>query len=241
MEEASSLPAKDPASPGKKRRRQKLTILIACVLIASVLWFLRAFENDYTTLVDHPVQYINLPDNMITLNPLPQRISLEVKGLGFSVLKHNWNFSKTPLVIDIRKLKSVPARRKKGFVDYLPMNQYFIDFSTQLKDLKVLSIIPDTLVFRFAIKKTRFVKVIPAFTYEPGDSPIPDSLIRMNPDSVEVEGPDLLLDTLKAIRTVPIRINRQGAAFSRSLGLEEIDRLIRPKTTKVTVIIGKKS
>ncbi|TSA31649.1 MAG: hypothetical protein D4R64_17745 [Porphyromonadaceae bacterium] len=153
MEDATSLPVTDPANPRKSRRRQQLTILIACVLIATALWFLRALEYEYTTRVDHPVRYINVPDKMITLNPLPQRISLEVKGLGFSILRHNWNFSKTPLTIDFKKLKTVPAKRKKGFVEYMPMNQYFNDFSTQLKDLKVLAIIPDTLMFSFAYKK----------------------------------------------------------------------------------------
>ncbi|MFA5816366.1 MAG: hypothetical protein WC865_12170 [Bacteroidales bacterium] len=240
MEDASSLPVTDPVNPGKSRRRQQLTILIACVLIATVLWFLRALENEYTTRVDHPVRYINLPDKMIILNPLPQRISLEVKGLGFSVLRHNWNFSKTPLTIDIKKLKSVPAKRKKGFVEYMPMNQYFNDFPTQLKDLKVLAIIPDTLMFRFAFKKTRNIKVIPAFVYESGSSHIPDSLVRINPDSIEVEGPDLILDTLRSIRTLPIRLNRPSASFSRSLGLEEIHNLVKIKPAKVTVSIGKK-
>lgn len=241
MEEPSSLPVKDPANPGKSRRRRQLTILIACVLIAIALWFLRALENEYTTRVDHPVQYINLPDKMITINPLPQKISLEVKGLGFSVLRHNWNFSKTPLTIDFKKLNSVPAKRKKGFVEYLPMNQYFIDFSSQLKDLKVLAIIPDTLIFRFAFRKTREIRVIPALIYESGSSLIPDSLIRVNPESIEVEGPDLILDTLKYIRTLPIKIYRQGASFSRSLGLEEIHKLVKPNPAKVTVSIGKKN
>jgi hypothetical protein len=241
MEEAFSLPAADPANPGKSRRERQLTILIACVIIAAALWFLRALENDYTTRVDHPVRYINLPEKMIALNPLPQRISLEVKGLGFSVLRHNWNFSKTPLIIDIKKLKSFPAKRKKGFIEYLPMNQYFNEFSAQLKDLKVLAIIPDSLLFRFAFKKTRMIKVVPAFVYDFGLSIIPDSLVRVDPDSVEAEGPDLILDTLRSIRTLPVKINRQGASFSRSFGLEEIHKLVKTKPTKVTVTIGKKN
>ena len=241
MDEVSSLPVQDPANSGKSRRRRQFKILVACVLIATALWFLRALENEYITRVDHPVEYINMPDKMMTLNPLPQRISLEVKGLGFSVLRHNWNFSKTPLTIDIRKLLSIPAKRKKGYVDYLPMNQYFNSFSSQLKDLKVMAIFPDTLLFRFAIRKTKTIKVIPDFVYEPCESAIPDSAVRVNPDSIKVEGPDLILDTLRSIRTLPIKINRQGATLSRSLGLEEIHKLITTTPSRVTVSIGQKT
>ena len=153
MDPAPSGMAAEPAGRSKKGRRQQLRILAACVLIATILWFLRAFENEYTTFVDHPVRYINLPEKMTPLNPLPQRISLEVKGLGFSVLKHNWNFSKTPLVIDIRALGNFNVSQKKGFTIVLPMSQMLNDFSSQLRDLRVLAVKPDTLTFRFAVKK----------------------------------------------------------------------------------------
>jgi hypothetical protein len=240
MEEASSLPVTNPANPGKSRRRRRLTVLLACILIATALWFLRALENEFITRVDHPVRFENVPDEMISLNPLPQRISLEVKGLGFSILRHNWNFSKTPLTIDIKQPKLASVKKKKGFVEYLPMNQFLSDFSSQLKDLKVLAVFPDTLILRFAYKKTRMVKVVPVFEYDSGVSPKPDSIIHVNPDSIEAEGPDLILDTLHCIRTLPIKINKQNSSFSRSLGLEETDKLVKLKSNKVVVSIGKK-
>ena len=133
----------------------------------------------------------------------------------------------------------MPAKRKKGFIDYLPMYQYYNDFSAQLKDLKVLAIIPDTLMFRFAIKKSRTIKVKPVFTYETGSALIPDSLVRITPDSVTVEGPDLIIDTLQAIKTLPVKITKRGGAFSRSLGFEEIHSTVKINPGKVTVSIAK--
>jgi hypothetical protein len=202
-----------------------------------VLWFLRALENEYTTRVDHPVRFINLPDQMISLSPLPQRISLEVKGLGFSVLRHNWNFSKTPLIIDFKKLKSVPRRKQTGFVENLPMNQYFIEFSSQLRDLRVMAILPDTLTLKFAYRKTREIRVLPVMSYESGLSPLPDSLVQVTPPAITVEGPDLVLDTMKYIRTVPIKINGQVTAFSRSIALSEVHKLVKGVPAKVTVTV----
>lgn len=237
MDEASSLPVADPANSRKIRRRRQFTVLTACITIAIALWFLRALENEYTTRVDHPVRFINLPDKMIPMNELPQRISLEVKGLGFSVLRHNWNFSKNPLIVDFRKLSSYRAKRKKGYVESLSMNQYLNEFSTQLKDLKVLAIFPDTLTIRLAFKKTRNIRVLPSLIYESGSLPIPDSLIRVNPESVEAEGPDLVLDTLHYLYTMPVKINRSGTPFSKTMGLTEVHQLVKTKPEKVTVTI----
>jgi hypothetical protein len=238
MEEVSSLPGTDPANPGKSRRRQQLTILAACVVIATALWFLRALENEYTTWVDHPVRYINQPEKMMTTNPLPQRISLEVKGLGFSILKHNWNFSKTPLTIDIKRIQSASGRRTKGFIEQVPLNLYLSDFSGQLKDLRVIAAFPDTVMFRFAVKKTRMVRVKPNFIYDPGAAVIPDSLVRISPDSISVEGPGQLLDSIMFIRTLPVRINKGDAKLNRSIELEVSDKLLSITPAEVTISLG---
>jgi hypothetical protein len=239
MEEDSSSPGIVLTNIGKNRRRQRLTVLIVCVLIATFLWFLRAFENDYSTWIDHPVNYINLPDKMITLDPLPNKVRLEVKGMGFSILRHNWNFSKTPLIIDFKKIHAPSIRRKKGFIEFLPMNQFIADFSSQLKGINVQSILPDTIRFQFAYKITRTIIVKPAFVYDSGMSEIADSLVIVTPAIIEVEGPDLILDTLQNIRTLPIKFNRQGEASNKSIGLEEIHRMVKMNPTKVNVAIDK--
>jgi hypothetical protein len=162
-----------------------------------------------------------------------------VKGLGFSVLRHNWDFYKTPLIIDFQKLRSGQLKRKKGFTDYIPMNQYYGDFSVQLQDLKVIAIVPDTLVFRFAFNRSKIVKVVPLFIYDSGTSIIPDSLIKITPVNIEVTGPDLILDTLRFIRTQPIRIGKQNNGFIRSFGLEDLHRLVKTKPEKVNVAVSK--
>lgn len=215
MEPGSSIPAAKPASTGKNRKRQPVSILVACVLIATILWFLRALENEYTTRIEHPVRYINYPEKMIAMNPLPQRISLEVKGLGFSILKHNWDISKSPLIIDFRRLRSASSKRKKGQIEYIAMTSYTSEFSTQLKDLRVITIKPDTLLFRFSEKRSLRLPVMVKLEYESGVNSISDSLIKIQPDSVTVEGPELILDTLQAVWTLPVKVNKQMLKFSR--------------------------
>ena len=241
MEDTSSIPANDPVHSGSNRRRRQFTILFTCVLIATILWLLRAFENEYTTQVDNPVSYINLPDQMISLNPLPQKISLKVKGMGYSILKHNWDFRKTPLIIDFEKVRSATIKKKKGHVEYLPMNLFYDEFSMQFDDLDVLSINPDTIVFKFALVTTKKIRIAPIFENKPEGWSIPESTLHLFPDSIEVKGPDILLDTIKEIRTEPIKINKAGMITSKSLILKEIDKQITFSSSKVSFVISKKN
>jgi hypothetical protein len=95
------------------------------------------------------------------------------------------------------------------------MTSYTSEFSTQLKDLRVITIKPDTLLFRFSEKKSLRLPVMVQLEYEPGVNSISDSLIKIRPDSVIVEGPELILDTLQAVWTLPVRVTKQSIKFSR--------------------------
>jgi hypothetical protein len=140
----------EPASPQRKKRRRQVAIFLFCILIAMVLWFLRALENTYETQINHPVRYTNLPDDYVLLRPLPRKITLEVEALGFSILKHNWNFSKTPLTIDFRELKPVMPRKKTGFKDTVNLTRFEANFSHDLVDIRVKGVKPESLILEMA-------------------------------------------------------------------------------------------
>lgn len=147
-------PESVPANPGKKRKRRQVSILLFCIMIATVLWFLRALENTYQTQINHPVRFTNLPDDYVLLHPLPNRLALDVEALGFSVLKHNWNFSKTPLTIDFKDLKPVMPRKKASFRDTVSLNGFAKNFSESLGDISVTGIQPDFLILDLAPKQS---------------------------------------------------------------------------------------
>lgn len=135
-----------------KRRRQVL-IMLFCIVIATVLWFLRALENRYDTEITHPVQYVNLPDNYVLLQPLPRRLTLQVEGLGFSILRHNWDFSKEPLLVDFEDMNLAIPRKSSVFSDTIQMNRFAGSFSVALGDLKVTGFRQQKIVLDMAPKR----------------------------------------------------------------------------------------
>jgi hypothetical protein len=150
----SGNPESEPVNPGKKRKRRQVSVLLFCILIATVLWFLRALENKYETQINHPVRFTNLPDDYVLLHPLPNRVSLDVEALGFSILKHNWNFSKTPLTIDFKDLKPVMPRKKSEFRDTVSLKGFEKNFSEFFGDISVNGIHPDFLILDLSPKQT---------------------------------------------------------------------------------------
>ena len=153
MQAAPGNAQNEPGNPSRRRRRKQVAIFLFCLVIAMVLWFLRALENTYETQINHPVRFVNLPDDYVLLKPLPRRLTFEVEALGFAILKHNWNFSKTPVTIDFRELKPVMPYKKSGFRDSIGMVRFTGPISKQLGDISVKKIRPDFLVIDMAPKK----------------------------------------------------------------------------------------
>jgi len=142
----------EPVSPQKIKRRRQVLIFLFCIAIALVLWFLNALENRYQTDINHPVRFINLPDDYVLLSPLPRKLALEVEGLGFSILKHNWNLSKDPLIIDFREIKPLLPRNPVAFTDTVDLQRFAGSFSDVLGDLTVTGFRFSKLVLEMSSK-----------------------------------------------------------------------------------------
>jgi hypothetical protein len=153
MEDQPGNQVAEQVSHQKRSRRRQVLIMLFCIIIATILWFLRALENRYQTEITHPVQYSNLPDNYVLLEPLPRRLTLEVEGLGFSILKHNWNFSKAPLMVDFKELKLTIPRKPSNFRDTIQMSRLAEPFSAALGDLKVTGFKQQQLIIDLAPKR----------------------------------------------------------------------------------------
>jgi hypothetical protein len=150
VEESTAQSESEHRSSRVKRRKQQIVTFLFCMGIATVLWFLRALENDYTTQISNPVNIEGLPANRALLPPLQKEVTLRVEGHGYSLLKHNLDFSRSPLTVNYGEIRPFPPKEKSGFTERIPMVRFIQSFSVQMGDLKVLSIKPDTLVLQFS-------------------------------------------------------------------------------------------
>lgn len=187
--------------------------------IALFFWFLRALEKEYITHIDHPVVYQNLPAEHMLVNSPPTRLRLEVSGTGFSILRHNWDISKSPVKINIRQFMtnqnatgesltwSVQSAQMKGRID------------NQLSNLTVMSILPDVLHFEFSREYAKKVPVIPDLDIELEKQFMIRNGLVVTPDSVTIEGPGVLIDTISRVYTDQQQFKKLSNSLRRSLAL----------------------
>ena len=92
-------------------------------------------------------------------------------------------------------------------------------------ELQLLEIKPDTLYFQFARRITRMLKIKPDFTFEVGNQFTTRDGIILEPDSVKVTGPDVILDTLQYVTTVRSDLGMLSRNYSDKVRLNKLQDL----------------
>ena len=118
------------------------------LFISFVFWYLNSLEKDIEEGIIYPVIYTNLPREKV-INDDPQaRLTLYLRGTGFSILKLKFSGNRTPVAIDISKVnyKRVPGSIEPDY--YIVTSGLIKSLAIQMRSgCEITSIKPDTLFF----------------------------------------------------------------------------------------------
>lgn len=216
--EALNEKSKKANSQGRGRRKlfkkffsRRTGIFVVCLTLALILWLLNALSDTYTSRIKVNINYHNLPQDRVLVQPLQDRLFLTVRAVGFQFLWEGMNILRKDISINFNDY---------GSRDKIPSAELVSDISSQVSsEYNILDIYPDTLYFRFDRKFSKKVpvKLVSTITYEKQFFPF-DS-INLIPDSVTIFGPKAVIDTVNAWFTEQIELKELNKSISRQVKL----------------------
>lgn len=167
------------------------------LFFAALVWVLVQLSKDYTQVVSIPLEYVNPPMDKSVSEEKPGSVEIRMQDKGFSILY--FQFFTPELQIDLEQ-----AREENGQLVYsFEANRE--DIARQLDiDFEETRFLVEELIIGFQPKKLKRVKVVPKvnLSYAVGYSA--NEAIRLSPDSIDVSGPESIIDTLTEIKTFPL-------------------------------------
>lgn len=160
------------------------------LIISSLIWLLITFSKEYTTVVNYPVQYINIAqDKKLQKAPI-SNIDLTIKATGFRILRAK--IGKTPIQLDASKLN----RKSKSKFYFLIDNQETNIQKQLLSGLEIKEIELDTVYLDLGILKSKKVALKPNLDikYHVGYDILGE--ISYEPDSVIISGPESQIEKI---------------------------------------------
>jgi hypothetical protein len=216
---------------------KRVAAFVVCVFIATGFWFLNALSKTYTVDMIVPVKYINLPNNKTLSNQLPDQFDLKISAHGFTILRYQVSFLLMPLEFNVNDMTDdrMMDRRKSSFA--FPTRQFLPDLSYQLSsELNILSMNPDTLYFKFDHMGRKRVKVIPMVKVNLKKQFQISGDIKTSPDSVTVNGPQSVLDTLHFVLTETKKFNTVDQSLqTEALLQKQKDIFLEPNTVVINI------
>lgn len=201
---------------------------------AAIFWFFNALNKDYDTTLGYPVNWQFDSEEYIVIDKLPEKIRVNVNGLGWKLLRASLGFKVKPVTI----ILSNPAANKK--IAGISLTNRVDD---ELEDLQLNYILDDTLAINIDKRGTRsFGVYIDSANISLAENYRIVSPISYDIDLLELEGPISLINNHPSdsfiIRLENLQINSD---FDEQVDFE-IARaelfLFRPKSTHITFSIA---
>lgn len=176
-------------------RSKKLNVFVLFFIISLTILILSKLSQNYQGTLVFKVKPINVKDTQVILNDSLNQLNVTIDTYGFEWLRYA--ISKPVVEVDLESdvilIDSILIwTEKKGFSN----------ISKQFgKDIKVININPDSLVFRYDINQVKKVpvKVDLDVSFLQGFNTL-DSL-KVTPDSIKLIGPASLLKSINFIKT----------------------------------------
>lgn len=219
------------------RNDKRVAAYFVCVVIATGFWFLNALSKTYTVDIVAPVHYVNFPDNKTLANKQPEEIDLTIRAHGFTILRQKLSFILAPLEFNVNELTNNRMKESKKSLYAFPSRQFLNQLSYKLSnDLEILNMSPDTLFFKFDAMGHKRVKIKPTVKIDLKKQFQLSGDITTEPDSIWVNGPQLMLDTLRNLKTETILQNAVDEPIHKNIKINPVKNLyFETQTVRVNI------
>lgn len=184
------------------RDRQKLGVLLVCVVVASFAWLLTSLGKSYNATVVVPVRFINAPVNKTMVNVPPDQIAISVRGSGYDLMQYRENLGEDTLIINLDNLKmAVHGGYQRGYLDAAEVSKSLQE--RLAGQLTINHILTDSVEFLFDLKVVRSLPVRSRVKFQLADNHVLLDSVRTTPFDLELEG---ALSVLESSAFVPTRV-----------------------------------
>ena len=214
-----------------KRKLSNIKVVVLCVAAATTFWVLNALNKDnYSTIVDYPVQWEYDQKNFIPVKPLPKSIQIQITGNGWDLLRKYFNISGTAYPI----LLQSPAEKKYLLSADLKRSLGEFITPTQLEN-----VLGDTIHYQIDRIVTKTLRpVLDSSSYSFDKNIALKGKINFIPDQLEITGPSSVLEAFEGNYPVILNASKINSDFTGKVPLtveESLAQLVQLKQKEIQV------
>lgn len=206
-------------------------MVVLCIAAATTFWVLNALNKDnYSTIVDYPVQWEFDQKNFVAVKPLPKSIQIQISGNGWDLLRKYFNISTNAYPILINS----PAEK-----NYLLTSDLKRGLGEFITPTLLENVLGDTIPLQIdrIVTKT-LIPELDSTGYSLDRNIALEGKVSFNPDKLEVTGPSSILESYQGKFPVVLNAEKIAKNYSGKVPLEleeDLATLVQLKQTEIQV------
>lgn len=185
---------------------------ILSFVIAAGLWFSVTNRIEFEDTTDFPVEYLNRPEGLSTIEPLPERVHARVHGKG--------KFLRYRLRDGVCRVDLGGFQKGQNRIAFAG-EDVVLPEDVQTTRIEILE--PRRVTVEFDETITRDVAIVPAVVGSPDSRYVQVGRTFLNPARANVKGPRKLVDEIALVHTREIDIDGKKSTVRRQVRLVPSD------------------
>jgi hypothetical protein len=192
------------------KKLSNLKVVVLCIAAATTFWILNALNKDnYTTIVDYPIDWDYDQDNYMAVKPLPETVPIQISGNGWDLLRKYFKLNEPPYIINLEEPSS------RNFILTADLKRPLGDFITPTN---LIGMLEDSIIFNIdKIELRKLNLVLDTTSFSLAKNIEIEGPIRFSPEQVTVKGPTSILELYKGKFPVTLNENRISQNFQKSV------------------------
>jgi len=189
-------------------KSKRVNVFILFFSLALMFSILSKLSSDYTKTLTYTLKPINVPEEFVIVSDSLHKLNVTVETYGFKYI--SYYFSSPELKIDFKNLDK--DKSSYIWIERAQLSSIVAQFDSKIK---IKAVNPDTIYFKY---DTNFTKRIPVFLDENLEFASGFDIThgyKIEPDSIKIIGPKLVLDTINEMITKPLILQNVNKSISK--------------------------
>lgn len=216
----------------RSERSKQLLIFLLFVVISAMFWILQSLNNKEEVAVNIPLNYTNIPRNIIFTNNPQQYIPVVLRDKGINLINYSLNRVR-PINIDFEKYEKEHGRLIIKHAQLLSIVHGSMSSSAEL-----VSMHTDSILITFAERRGDKISVKLNSEITPAHNFIQTQEARISPNTVKIYADSTIINTLDYVETEPLVLTDLRDTTVRTVKIKPVEGVkLVPDEVTVTIPI----
>jgi hypothetical protein len=188
--------------------KNKIPLLIISIAFSVIIWGTISLSEEYYANVNVPLRVVGFPNGFSIGSEIPENITIKLRGIGWKLFAVNIGKDVT---------YNISVSGDSGFVQ-IKLMDHLTDNRWMLSELDIIDIVPNSLSFSIERRIKKKLPIVADLNLEFKAGYGLAKQVVLEPDSVVIDGPQSVVNSLTEIKTKEIKLSSLDKLIIKNIG-----------------------